>query len=70
MAAPHLDAAAADRRGKAAAFFQEPPPDQSRLGAAAGPAGPQALTAAALARLGDVKPGVKLPDVSDGGGSV
>ncbi|KAH8091920.1 NAD-dependent histone deacetylase [Aureococcus anophagefferens] len=58
--------AAADRRGKAAAFFQEPPPDQSRLGAAAGPAGPQALTAAALARLGDVKPGVKLPDVADG----
>ncbi|KAK7253464.1 Wnt/PCP co-receptor [Aureococcus anophagefferens] len=66
VSAPHLEAAAADRRGKAAAFFQEPPPDQSRLGAAAGPAGPQALTAAALARLGDVKPGVKLPDVSDG----
>ena len=70
VSAPHLEAAAADRRGKAAAFFQEPPPDQSRLGAAAGPAGPQALTAAALARLGDVKPGVKLPDVSDGSGSV
>ncbi|KAH8075635.1 NAD-dependent histone deacetylase [Aureococcus anophagefferens] len=28
VSAPHLEAAAADRRGKAAAFFQEPPPDQ------------------------------------------
>ena len=68
--AAHLDGARAALRDKANGFFKEPPPDQSRLAVRGDGDAPAELTAAGLARLGDVNPAsmlarLQVPTIGD-----